>query len=65
MRLESCAMVSERGVIDILTYCKRLTFTSIMRCNVALTSELDGHLQRRPSSRRVKVKLDGIGHFTL
>ena len=62
----SCALVSERGVIDTLVYGKRLRIVTITRCNVTLTAELmDEHLQSRPWSRRIDIDLGELGYFAL
>ena len=65
MSLMNCALVSERGVIAMLTHGKRLTALTVIQCGVKRTIELDEHLQRRASSRRVMEDLYGIGHYIL
>ena len=65
VNLTNCSLVTEQGVIDMLTEGERLTYISITSCNVIHTTELDEHLQRRSSSRRLKVDLSELGCFTL
>ena len=63
--LSDSPLVTEVGIIDLLVYGKRLTALTVIQCGVKRTIELDEHLQRRASSRRVMEDLYGIGHYIL
>lgn len=61
-----CLLVTQRALIELLTYSNRLTSLTIQECGIDMSASFKAtHLAKRPSSRRLAVDLGVSGRFLL